>query len=229
MDKTQQLDKFSFFRSFWEAVKLLPRRDRLPLLEAIIAYGLDGQVPDSLTPAQSAYFLLVAPVLSKSRAKAAAGRQGGSKGQGKEKQAESIPASAAKQTQSHMEEEKEMDKEKKLEGETGVPAPIAEGFDIFWQAYPSKIGRQAAYRAWCALSPEDGLAQEICMGLEQWKASRRWQENGGRFIPRAAKFLAERHWEAPPQKAREALPKGASGQLGQAELDAIRQVMEGDL
>ena len=34
--------QFTFYRSFWEAVKGLPKKDRLPILETIISYALNG-------------------------------------------------------------------------------------------------------------------------------------------------------------------------------------------
>ena len=76
MDKRGQ---FTFYRSFWEAVQSLPKKDRLPVLEAIISYALDGDVPSSLSQSQNAFFLLVKPNLDASRKKAANGKQGGSK------------------------------------------------------------------------------------------------------------------------------------------------------
>lgn len=83
MDNRSQ---FTFYRSFWEAVQSLPKKDRLPVLEAIISYALDGVAPSGLTQSQSAFFLLVKPNLDASRKKAANGKQGGSKSKANSKQ-----------------------------------------------------------------------------------------------------------------------------------------------
>ena len=83
--------QFTFYRSFWEAIKGLPKKDRLPILESIISYALDGTAPDSLTQSQMAFFLLVKPTLDSSRKKAASGKQGGSKPQANGKQTTSKP------------------------------------------------------------------------------------------------------------------------------------------
>ena len=65
--------------------------------------------------------------------------------------------------------------------------------------------------------------------LDAWKQSEQWLEDGGRFVPRAAKWLLERHFENPPAAAKSGVPKGASGELGAAELEAIQRVLkEGD-
>lgn len=99
--------QFTFYRSFWEAVKGLPKKDRLPILESIIEYALDGKAPSGLSQSQSAFFLLVKPNLDASRKKAASGKQGGSK-----------PKAKGKQTQREKEVEKE--KENEIENEEEI-------------------------------------------------------------------------------------------------------------
>ena len=98
--------QFTFYRSFWEAVQSLPKKDRLPVLEAIISYALDGTTPSGLTQSQSAFFLLVKPNLDASRKKAANGKQGGSK-----------PKANGKQNASKKENEKEVENEIEKENE----------------------------------------------------------------------------------------------------------------
>ena len=101
MDNRSQ---FTFYRSFWEAVQSLPKKDKLPVLEAIISYALDGTMPSGLTQSQSAFFLLVKPNLDASRKKAANGKQGGSK-----------PKASGKQNASKKENEKEVEIEEEDE------------------------------------------------------------------------------------------------------------------
>ena len=103
----------------------------------------------------------------------------------------------------------------------------AEGkcFTLFWEAYPVNIGRENAWDAWKELNPSAATVSQIMDALEKWKTSERWVEDGGRYIPRAAKFLAEGHWRNPPAPAKQPIPKGASGELGSAELEAIRRAM----
>jgi hypothetical protein len=103
MDNRSQ---FTFYRSFWEAVQSLPKKDRLPVLEAIISYALDGVAPSGLTQSQSAFFLLVKPNLDASRKKAANGKQGGSK-----------PKANSKQNASKKENEYEKEVEVEIENE----------------------------------------------------------------------------------------------------------------
>ena len=61
MDNRSQ---FTFYRSFWEAVQSLPKKDKLPVLEAIISYALDGDIPSSLSQSQNHLVYLNLRVLS---------------------------------------------------------------------------------------------------------------------------------------------------------------------
>ncbi len=70
--------QFTFYRSFWEALKALPKKDRLPFVMAICAYAFEEDIPQ-LTGAASASFLLIKPILDKANKRAASGREGGSK------------------------------------------------------------------------------------------------------------------------------------------------------
>lgn len=226
--------QFTFYRSFWEAIKGLPKKDRLPILEAIISYALDGVVPSGLSQSQSAFFLLVKPNLDSARKKAASGKQGGSKPKANGKQKESKPQAPGKQTQREKEEEKEIEKEiegeeeKEKEKEQTGSAPFdGRPFTRFWEAYPKKIGRGEAWEAWKTLNPAPETAGAILSSLEAWKLSGQWTEDGGRFIPDAANFLAKGYWRStPPPAKKEQAPKGASGELGAAELEAIRRALQ---
>ena len=105
MDKRGQ---YTFYRSFWEAIKVLPKKDRLPIYEAITEYALDGTIPSGLTQSQSAFFLLVKPNLDASRKKAANGKQGGSKPKANSKQ-------NASKKENEYEKEVEIEKENEIE------------------------------------------------------------------------------------------------------------------
>ena len=75
------------------------------------------------------------------------------------------------------------------------------GFDRFWNAYPRKVGKPAALRAWRSLLKTDADPQtphSLMTGLERWKQTEQWQKEGGRFIPHPATFLNQRRWEDEP-------------------------------
>jgi hypothetical protein len=70
-----------------------------------------------------------------------------------------------------------------------------EGFAEFWFAYPRKVAKQDAVRAWNKLGPDPDLRAAISNALEAQKHSDDWKRDGGQFIPYAATWLNGRRWE----------------------------------
>lgn len=66
-------------------------------------------------------------------------------------------------------------------------------FDTFWEAYPRKIGKESARKAFAKV-PEDFYALLI-PALEQQKSLPQWQESGGKYIPYPATWLNGKRWE----------------------------------
>lgn len=239
-------DGFYFYRSFWDAVNQLPAKDQLPILKAVILFGLDGTEPDKLTPTQNAFFLLARPTLAKGRSKAANGKKGGSKTKANDKQTESKPKANDKQNENKTEsafglllsDKGQGSNSNELRQETrdeGVKEPTRNDgslFTIFWYAYPetARRSREDAWKAWKALNPAPGEAARIMTCLDAWKRSKRWTDDNGEFIPNAENFLNPQKgylYTAPPP-AKQPIPKGASGQLGEAEMEAIQKVLKED-
>ena len=215
--------QFTFYRSFWEAVQSLPNKDQLPVLKAIISYALDGVTPTGLSQSQSAFFLLVKPNLDASRKKAANGKQGGSKPKANSKQNESKPQ-AKKEREKEREKENEIENE--IEGEKEKEqseSELNESFASFWAAYPKQIGEADAADAWAKVATSADIVQQIMTGLDGWKKSEQWRENGGRFIPKAAKFLTDGYWMSPPAE------QNGNREPDADEVEAIRRMMEGDV
>lgn len=227
--------QFTFYRSFWEAINASPKKDKLPLLEAIIRYALDGDEPKALTPSQLAFFLLVKPTLDASRKKAANGKQGGSKKEANGKQTESKPKANGKQTESEKEREKEGEKEnekereKEKENDSSKPKQdvirCGNLFTSFWEIYPKKIDREAAWTAWKNLNPTKEQVQQILTSLDAWKKCEQWTKDGGQFIPNAAKFLDKGYWENIPAPSGRHNGIATSTNLGHEELENIQRLL----
>lgn len=227
-------DGFYFHRSFWDAISLMAAKDQLAIFRAIVEYGLDGKEPEKLSNIQKASFLLVRPVLQKGRNKASAGKKGGSKRQANGKQTASKTESDSDLLLSDNNSDKGViltDYDKGLrtrdEGVNDCSAPYSDAFCGFWNAYPKKVRMQEAWEAWKKLNPERFPAKHIMKQLDIWKGSRRWKEDGGEFIPRAENFLdsGREYLTTAPAAHRHEIPKGASGELGEAEMDAIQSLM----
>lgn len=72
------------------------------------------------------------------------------------------------------------------------------GFDTFWAAYPRKVARKDAVRAYRSAARSKSAREAILAGLEAWKRSDQWARSDGRFIPYPATFLRGEHWLTPP-------------------------------
>ena len=62
-------EQFTFYRSYYEALKHLSKRDRADVLMAVIAYALDEEVP-KLSGVPLSVFTLIRPTLDSGRNKA---------------------------------------------------------------------------------------------------------------------------------------------------------------
>lgn len=97
-------------------------------------------------------------------------------------------------------------------------------FEAFWNAYPRKVGKQKAFEAFKKVT----VPLETLLGaVEAQKKSAQWTKNDGQFIPHPATWLNGKRWEdqLPADKS---IPKGASGELGAAEMEAIQRVLRGN-
>ena len=98
-------------------------------------------------------------------------------------------------------------------------------FERFWDAYPRHEGKQKARAAFEKVTVP---LQTLLNAINQQKRSAQWCKDGGQYIPHAATWLNGKRWEDQlPMDT--SIPKGASGHLGDAELEAIRKIMETDL
>jgi hypothetical protein len=80
-------------------------------------------------------------------------------------------------------------------GDGEVLAPGA-GFDEFWSAYPRKVGKPSALKAWKRIKPVDHepVAAGVSRWADYWQASRTRLEH----IPHPATWLNDRRWENQP-------------------------------
>jgi uncharacterized protein YdaU (DUF1376 family) len=69
---------------------------------------------------------------------------------------------------------------------------ISKDFDIFWSAYPKKVGKEAARKAFDKTRPNI----EVVLKAIAWqKESKAWFEKGGQFIPNPATWINQHRWD----------------------------------
>lgn len=196
MDRTQ----FTFYESFYKALSRIRKdADRAKAYDAITRFALYGEEPDmEKMPDNVAIALeVIRPNLKASRRKA----EGGTKskpGKGNGKTAERTSKDAGKISKRTPKQEKEQDKEQEKEKEQDkeqmFPPIVPQGtFDRFWEAYPKKVGKEAARNAFRRVR---GVSIEtILQAIARQKDSRQWREENGRFIPNPATWLNQGRWE----------------------------------
>ena len=68
-----------------------------------------------------------------------------------------------------------------------------EAFDAFWTAYPRKVGKGAAKKAFEEVPKSKHAA--ILRAIEAQKKSEQWQKENGKYIPNPATWLNQERWE----------------------------------
>ena len=112
--------QFTFYRSFWDAVKGLNQKDRLSALDAICAYALDGD-ERKMTPTAAGMFVLIKPVLDSAEKKSIGGKRPTSNKEDNGKITASKAEDSRKEKEGEKEKEKEVEKEVEVENECYNP------------------------------------------------------------------------------------------------------------
>ena len=66
-------------------------------------------------------------------------------------------------------------------------------FDAFWSAYPKKVSKAEAKKAWTKIKPE--MVDLIISKVELFKTSQEWTKDNGQFIPNASTWLNNKRWD----------------------------------
>lgn len=227
-------EKITFFRSYYSAIKRLPKEKQVEAYEAILDYALDG-VESSEDPFICAMLELMKPNINRSNALSDSASSRGRKG-GKPKANESyekpeeaneskkkLPKaneSYEKLPKAEEEEEEEVEVEVEVEQEINnnarARADRDPGFADFWKAYPKKQGIGAAEKAWKKIKPSEQLLGAMLFAISKQKRSRQWREG---YIPNPATWLNQRRWEdvvddEPPQTFAEMVEGGLYDDAG---------------
>ena len=218
---------FKFFRSFYDAAcQIEDKETRCDFYDSICAYALYGEEAEASGIAK-ALFMLVKPNLDASAKKAAAGAVGGSKTQASDKQTGSKPEANCKQTASKTQKgASEVGSRKKEEGskEVGSIPPIpprGDDFEVFWSAYPKKVGKQAAKKAFEKVNVP---VESLVTAIKRQECSPQWSKDGGQYIPNPATWLNQGRWEDELTAA--VMPEPVGFIPGPEELEAMRRLQQ---
>ena len=92
---------------------------------------------------------------------------------------------------------------KGADGSTGVATdktpyspPKENGlFDRFWKAYPRKVGKDNARRAFAKRKVDAALLRTMLDAIATWAESDQWTKEGGKYIPYPATWLNRAGWK----------------------------------
>lgn len=96
-------------------------------------------------------------------------------------------------------------------------------FMAFFAAYPNKKKRLDAFKAWRGVEGKRPGLEQLLAKLGEFRASREWTEEGGKYIPAAGPWLRGRRWqdelqvgvkETPEERRKAAIQRMVSGQTG---------------
>ncbi|MFW9991940.1 MAG: Lin1244/Lin1753 domain-containing protein [Candidatus Odinarchaeota archaeon] len=79
-------------------------------------------------------------------------------------------------------------------------------FEIFWKAYPKKMSKGQAEKAFNKINPDEELLDRILLSIDGAKNSPAWKKENGQFIPYPATWLNSRGWEDEIQEVKDGLP-----------------------
>mgnify|MGYP004561009037 CR=1 FL=1 len=68
-------------------------------------------------------------------------------------------------------------------------------FNEFYSLYPKKVKKQEVKKWFQKNKPTNELFSSIMHSLEQFRASKDWQKDGGQFIPYPITWLNQKRWE----------------------------------
>lgn len=124
-------NQFTFYKSYYDAIQALSKKDQSALILAVCAYAIYETPPKGLSNAAFTAFNLIKPTLDSGRKKAESGALGGrvctSKPQANDKQRESNAEANTSKTEANRKQgktarEKEIEKEKEIEYEVEAEA-----------------------------------------------------------------------------------------------------------
>ena len=99
------------------------------------------------------------------------------------------------------EEEKEIDIHTPLppqgeaDGSTDKQTALKTRFDEFWKAYPRKVGKAYAEKAWNKIKPTAELHEKIMQAIETQKKQPQWLKENGQYIPHPSTWLNGGYWD----------------------------------
>lgn len=89
--------------------------------------------------------------------------------------------------------------------------PKGGGFDEFWSAYPKKVGKDDARKAFMRRKPDDELLASMLAAIAAQRESQAWTKDAGQFIPNPSTWLNQGRWQDEPDSGQQSVERGSVG------------------
>lgn len=90
----------------------------------------------------------------------------------------------------------EQEQEQEQKQNTPIPpSGVDVRFETFWSAYPRKVGKDAARKAFGKRKPDEALLRVMLEAVAVQAQSPTWTKDGGQFIPHPSTWLNEGRWQ----------------------------------
>ena len=182
------------FIDYLDAIEPLGDAERGRLFTSLLVYARTGEAPQLGGNERFLFPMMRAQIDrdnsamdSLSDARSEAGRKGAEAKQAnarfakQNKQMPDLPSKTSKDKEKDKEKDKDKDKD-----------DSASPFESFWAAYPRKVGKQAAKKAFSKVSVP---VKTLIDAVNSQKNSEQWRKDNGRYIPNPATWLNQGRWD----------------------------------
>lgn len=172
-------DSVVFYRSFYEAIRMLPPEQFKASALAILEYGLDGKEPES-DGIERTVFCMAKPQIDANNRRYENGTKGG-----RPKTKNNLAETKPNQSGTIM-EPKEKEKEKvKVKDNKYTCA-----FETLWSAYPRKKEKAGAYRCYKARLADGFSEDELLLAVKRYADECKLNGTEDRYIKLGSTFLS---------------------------------------
>lgn len=217
-------DKKSFiiYHEWEDMLQYMSDSQIAEIFRAMFSYSKRNELPDFSTPLLNTTFCVIKYALDRdkdkyiqrSKSNSINGKKGGrpkaNKTQKKQTEAKKADNGNENENDNDNGNENDNDNDNNLLSISSSPAvkdraasgAYTEDFLEFWNAYPRKTGKGAAFRSWLKIRPTKKERADIMSALEWQKSSSQWNDSGyGKFIPLPATYINQRRWEDEPDSS----------------------------
>lgn len=170
-----------------EQTAALSDAERGRLFIAILEYARSGLEP-KLDGREGILFPVFRTTIDRDNKKSAAYSENGKKGgRGNKANESDLKQNKANESKMPNIRHKTQDKDKDKDKDNS-----ASPFESFWAAYPRKVGKQAAKKAFSKVSVP---VKTLIDAVNSQKNSEQWRKDNGQYIPNPATWLNQGRWD----------------------------------